>query len=72
MNTITVILIVIVLWLVYALLQSYRRLEKELREIRVKCVGAGGTISTDTGAVDPVNQMQGKVVSMLQMFKASI
>lgn len=71
MDTITIILIVLVLWLVYALLQSYRRLENELREIRVKCVGAGGSIST-SNVQDPVNDMQSKVVSMLQTFQASI
>jgi len=39
MNLITIIIISIVIWLVYSLIQSYRNLEKELREIRVKCIG---------------------------------
>jgi hypothetical protein len=39
MNLITVILIALVIWLVYSLIQSYRNLEKELKEIRAKCIG---------------------------------
>lgn len=27
------------MWLVYSLIQSYRNLEKELKEIRAKCIG---------------------------------
>lgn len=77
MNMITVILIVVVMWLVYALLQSYRRLETELREIRVKCVGAGvgsGSISVDApqSTSDPMSKMRSNVVSMLQAVQSSI
>ena len=68
----TVILILLVLWLVYALLQSYRRMEQELREIRVKCVGAGGQIRVSSPQTDPVNQMQTNMVSLLHNLKSSI
>lgn len=69
MNLITVILVVIVLWLVYALLQSYRRIEHELREIRVKCV-----MSPDKSKqpVDPMDSMKNTVVSGLSRLAASI
>jgi hypothetical protein len=39
MNLINVIIISLVIWLVYSLIQSYRNLEKELKEIRAKCIG---------------------------------
>lgn len=48
MNLITVIIIAIVIWLVYSLIQSYRNLEKELREIRAKCIGVNNTTTTST------------------------
>ena len=38
MNFVTVIIIALVIWLVYSLIQSYRNLEKELKEIRAKCI----------------------------------
>ena len=46
MNLITVIIIAIVIWLVYSLIQSYRNLEKELKEIRAKCIIGSTTAST--------------------------
>lgn len=47
MNLITIIIIAIVVWLVYSLINSYRNLEKELREIRAKCIGVNNTTSKD-------------------------
>ena len=47
MNLITIIIIAIVIWLVYSLIQSYRNLEKELREIRAKCIGVNNTASSE-------------------------
>jgi hypothetical protein len=46
MNLITVIIIGIVIWLVYSLIQSYRNLEKELKEIRAKCIGVNNAAPT--------------------------
>ena len=48
MNFITIIIIAIVVWLVYSLIQSYRNLEKELREIRAKCIGFNTAATTAT------------------------
>ena len=48
MNLITVIIIAIVIWLVYSLIQSYRNLEKELKEIRAKCIGINNVAVTTT------------------------
>ena len=33
-------------WLIYSLIQSYRNLEKELKEIRKKCIGSSSTTPT--------------------------
>jgi hypothetical protein len=38
MKIITLITIVIIAWLIYSLIQSHHNIEKELREIRIKCV----------------------------------
>lgn len=39
MNTITLILLGFVLWLTYIMYNSYVGMQKELREIRLKCMG---------------------------------
>jgi hypothetical protein len=46
MNLITVIIIALVIWLVYSLIQSYRNLEKELKEIRAKCINMNNPAQT--------------------------
>jgi len=46
MNLITVIIIALVIWLVYSLIQSYRNLEKELKEIRAKCINMNTPVQT--------------------------
>jgi hypothetical protein len=38
MNLVTVLIIVFLGWLVYLHMQMYNNIEKELREIRVKCI----------------------------------
>ena len=67
MNLVVVILVAIILWFVWMLLQSYRNLEKELREIRVKCVMGG---SPDRP--DPVESAKATVVSGLSRLASSI
>ncbi len=56
MNLITVIIIGIVIWLVYSLINSYRSLEKELREIRAKCMAQPQPqVSTTTPQIKTAN-----------------
>jgi len=72
MNLIVVILVVIIIWLVYALLQSYRGLAEELRQIRAQCIGTGtGTAGQGYKAstVDPVDKMTGSLISGLKVIK---
>ena len=38
MNVITLLTIIVIGWLIYSLIQSHHNIEKELREIRMKCV----------------------------------
>lgn len=64
---ITLIIVLICLWFVYSLLQSYKNIERELREIRVKCV-----LPTKPAAKDPVETMKSTVVSGLSRLASSI
>ena len=66
MNFVAVILIVLALWLIYSLLQSYRNIEAQLREIKIKCVIDG---NSSTPSVDPVLNMQSSIVNGLAMMK---
>lgn len=73
MNLIVVIIVMVVLWLVYSLLQSYRGMQEELRQIRMKCVGGTQTVQgykEDSGDnVDPVVRMRSSLVSALEAVK---
>jgi len=55
MNLITVIIIALVIWLVYSLIQSYRNLEKELKEIRAKCINMNNPAQTKPS--EPVKEI---------------
>jgi hypothetical protein len=76
MNVITLIAIVIIAWLIYSLIQSHHNIEKELREIRIKCVLPStnydsSTISTTSPASYsnknnyPLNSLKSSLVSNL-------
>lgn len=67
MNLVTVILVAVLLWFIWLLLQSYRSLESELREIRVKCVMPG-----NTERADPVASAKNTVVTGLSRLAAAI
>lgn len=56
MNLINVIIIALVIWLVYSLIQSYRNLEKELKEIRAKCINMNVPAQTQTSAYEGVKE----------------
>jgi hypothetical protein len=68
MNLIIVILIIIALWLVSGLLQAYRNIEQELREIRIKL----GMPTDNPDQVDPVKGMKDTVVGGLKRVKDAI
>lgn len=54
-------LIILIVWIVYVMLQSYRSMEKELREIRMKCMGTASSQYTN----DPIEAVKGKLVEGL-------
>ena len=69
MKLVVVILILLAAWLVYSILQSYRNMEYELREIRMKCIKESAVTSSDDRGRDPTEKMTSSLVSLLQMVK---
>jgi hypothetical protein len=71
MKLVVVILILLAAWLVYSILQSYRNMEYELREIRMKCIKESAVTSSDdrSRGIDPTEKMTSSLVSLLQMVK---
>jgi len=78
MNLTVVLLILLAAWLVYSILQSYRNMEEELRQIRLKCIiskddaaqePAAYTGSGYMGSVDPVSRMTASLIYALQLLK---
>ena len=68
MNTILIIVILFSLWLMYSMLESYRNIQKELREIRLKCVSGNVMPSSNTTFMknmDPVDKMKSNVIKGL-------
>ena len=63
MNLVSVMLVSLVAWLVYSMLQSYRNIAQELREIRIKCM------NDSSMQVDPVDRITKTVVSGLETVK---
>lgn len=61
MSLLQLALIALMIWIVYTMLQSYRSMEKELREIRVKCMGSPSSSLTQ----DPVASVRSKLVEGL-------
>jgi len=73
-NTTTLLLILLVSWVLYSLLQSYNNIVKELREIRVKCVLPNNN-STSNGPANnynvvnyPMKNISSTLVSGLSQF----
>lgn len=74
MNFIVVIIVMVVLWLVYSMLQSYRGMQEELRLIRMKCVGKSESDGdkreyVGENVVDPVTRMRSTLLSVLETVK---
>jgi len=71
MNVITLITILIIAWLIYSLIQSHHNIEKELREIRMKCILPTSTPSSNTKDIYsnsnnyPLNTLKTSLISNL-------
>jgi hypothetical protein len=63
MNLLTILLILIVAYLLYIMLDSYRSLERELREIRLKCTGSR---ESAVASKDPTETLKDRLLSGLQ------
>lgn len=61
MNLVTVLLCLMVAWFLYTLMDSYRSMQKELREIRLKCIGS----PTSQYTKDPNDSMKGTLIEGL-------
>ena len=68
MNVITLISIILVAWLIYSLIQSHNNIEKELREIRMKCIMPVSPSTNDTYSNpknNPLNALKSGLISNL-------
>jgi hypothetical protein len=61
MNTLVIVLVAIIVWLAYTMYNSYRAMEKELREIRLKCIGQRESVYTS----DPAETMKTTMLGIL-------
>lgn len=68
MNLIVVVVIILVAWLLYSIIQSYNNLQNELKEIRLKCVSGGNNVSFDPNLTqeNPITNMKKTVINGLQ------
>lgn len=62
----------IIVWFAYTMWRSYTAIERELREIRLKCVNAGGAAprSLKSFTSEPASAMKSDVVSILSRLAA--
>ncbi len=72
MNLTTVILILLAMWLVYSMMQSYWALATELKLIRQKCIinnsnSAKNDIDSDVD--DPTSKMKNSLLNVLRTVK---
>lgn len=58
------IIILILAYIVYTMMQSYRGMERELREIRVRCIGTSDSKYT---AQDPVSTLRNRLTEGLHI-----
>ena len=68
MNLIIVVIVILVAWLLYSIIQSYNNLQNELREIRLKCVSGGQNVSFDPNTINnnPLTNMKKTIIGGLQ------
>lgn len=65
MNLVVVILVLIALWVAWSFAQSYRNIERQLQEIKVKCVGS----NLQETAAPPGDIMKSQLLGGLRMLK---
>lgn len=63
MSLIIAILLMALGYTLYTMLQTYRSMERELREIRLKCMG---TVKSAVAAEDPAEAIKDKLLGALQ------
>lgn len=69
MNTLTLILVAVVVWLSYVMYDSYTAMQKELREIRLRCMG---TVDSKYATPSVSNTMkQGLIETLTALAKVS-
>jgi hypothetical protein len=68
MNSITFVLLLVVIWMVYTMYQTYIGMQKELREIRLKCMGTTGSKFERSPAED---MKQGMIETLSMLAKVS-
>ena len=66
MSSLMYILIAILVWMAYTMYNSYVGMQKELREIRLKCMGTATSVYNK----EPVEAMRSTVVEALSRFAA--
>lgn len=64
MSLIAVIVILVLAYIVYTMMQSYRGMERELREIRLRCMG---TTQSKYETQDPVSTLRNRLTEGLQV-----
>lgn len=67
MNLAIIVALLIIAWIVYTISQSYRALQQELREIRMKCFGAPDSKYNK----EPTSQIKNVLVEGLTKLKQS-
>lgn len=65
MSSLVYILVAIIVWMAYTMYKSYTGLQKELREIRLKCMKGSGANSTSEYTSEPVSDMRNTMLTAL-------
>ncbi len=65
MNFVVILMLFLTAYIVYTMMDSYRSMQKELREIRLKCIGTPDSAYTK----DPTGVLKGTLVEGLTRLK---
>lgn len=71
MELITFIIILLVIFLIYYMIETIRSLTKELKEIKTKCIENGTTSRQDfkINTEDPLKSMNDNLLEKIEYFK---
>lgn len=69
MNLIVVILLLIAIYLGWQYLQTYQSMVKELKEMRIKCVGTASPSSLSSSASEGNTSIKNKLIYVLEQMK---